>query len=368
MSLDDVLLVPARDESVHTSLPDPLSLVDRAEQFVATYQGDECNSNAAVDSFMESLKISREDQVSIEKMTKGQFINQKYRQYRRCMITGSVIHQVNSRMRSIQSGKVSDANRLVGMCMGTGKPFGGNAATSYGHANEKHAAKSYFNSLVNLHENIHIHECGLLVYKDYSFIGGSMDRFRTCKCHPPRPVEIKCPSTMANKPKGSFGQLPFLQETEGQTRLLVNPNHQYHSQVQCYLALCGMEIADLVIWSPQETITISIKADPEFWSNILTNCIYFFRQFLAPAMLDKSSRTNISSRERFLLERICHKCKQLLPEAENLATDEDASVMCECSCNCSMWFHWRCSNYSNINPEGGADAPKWYCPNCVNKC
>ena len=39
MGLDDVLLVPTRNESVHTSLPEPLSLVDRAEQFVTTYQG-----------------------------------------------------------------------------------------------------------------------------------------------------------------------------------------------------------------------------------------------------------------------------------------------------------------------------------------
>ena len=77
--------------------------------------------------------------MSIENMIKGQFSNQNYRQYRRCMITGSIIHRVNSRMRSIQSGKASDANRLVGRCMGTGKSFGGNAATSYGLANENKA-------------------------------------------------------------------------------------------------------------------------------------------------------------------------------------------------------------------------------------
>ena len=83
---------------------------------------------------------------------------------------------------------------------------------------------------------------------DYSFIGWSMDRVRTCKCHPPRREEIKCPPTTAKKPKGSFEELSFLQETNGQTTLLVNPNHPYFFQVQCYLALCGM-----VIWSPQET-------------------------------------------------------------------------------------------------------------------
>jgi len=90
LGLDDLLLVPAHDEAVHTSLPEPLSLVDHAAQFVTTYQGHESNSCAAVDSFVESLKISQEDQASIEFMTKGhQFINQKYRQYRRCMINRS---------------------------------------------------------------------------------------------------------------------------------------------------------------------------------------------------------------------------------------------------------------------------------------
>jgi hypothetical protein len=94
MGLDDVLLVPARNESVHKSLPEPLSLVDRAEQFVTTYQDRESNSSTAVDSFVRSLQISREDQMSIENMTKGQFSNQKYRQYRRCMITTMVDHQL----------------------------------------------------------------------------------------------------------------------------------------------------------------------------------------------------------------------------------------------------------------------------------
>ena len=221
--------------------------------------------------------------------------------------------------------------------------------------------------MADLHQDLQIHECGLLVYKDYSFIGGSMDRVRTCKCHPPRPVEIKCPSTMAKKPKGSFGELPFLQKTNGQTTLLVNPNHPYYCQVQCYLALSGMTVADLVIWSPQEILTISINADSEFWSNVLTSCIYFFMHFVAPTMLDRSTRTNISSREKFLQEHICHKCKQVLPKAENMASNEDASVMCECSCNCSMWFHWHCTNYSGIGPQVG-EASKWHCPDCVIKC
>ena len=75
MELDNVLLVPACDDSVHTSLPEPLSLVDRAEQFVTTYQDRESNSSTAVDSFVRSLQISREDQMSIENMTKGQFSN-----------------------------------------------------------------------------------------------------------------------------------------------------------------------------------------------------------------------------------------------------------------------------------------------------
>ena len=106
-----------------------LSLVDRAEQIVTTYQGHESNASTDVDSFVRSLKISQEDQMSIENMTKGQFSNQKYRQYRWCMITGSIIHQIYSRMRSNQSGKASDANRLMGMCMDTGKSFGGNTVT-----------------------------------------------------------------------------------------------------------------------------------------------------------------------------------------------------------------------------------------------
>ena len=260
------------------------------------------------------------------------------------MVTRSIITQVNSRMRSIQSGKASDANRLVGMCMGTQKSFGGNAATSYGHANENKTAKSYV--------DLKIHECGLLVYKDYSFIGGSMDRVRTCKCHPPRAVEIKCPSTMAKKPKGSFGELPFLQETEGQTTLLVNPNHPYYCQVQCYLALSGTTAADLVIWSPQETLTINIDADPECWSNVLTSCIYFFMHFVALAILDRSTRTNLSFREKFLQEHI-FKCKQGLPKADNMTSNDEASIMCECSSTAQCGSIDIAQTTPTFDPQGG---------------
>ena len=99
-----------------------------------------------------------------------------------------------------------------------------------------------------------------------------------------------------------------------------------------------MTVADLVIWSPQETLTININADPEFWLNVLTSYVYFFMHLEAP---DRSTRTNLSCREKFLQEHICHKCKQVLPKAENMTSNEDASIMCEFSCNCSMWFHWQ---------------------------
>ena len=68
--------------------------------------------------------------------------------------------------------------------MGTGKPFGQNAATSYRHANEKQAAKSYLDSLANLQEDLHIDECGLLDYKDYSYIGGSIESAHASAIHP----------------------------------------------------------------------------------------------------------------------------------------------------------------------------------------
>ena len=133
-------------------------------------------------------------------MTKGQFSNQKYRHYRWCMITGSIIHQ------NILQNVIEPEWQGIGCQPTHWNVYGHRKIIWWKYCHQNKAAKSYVVSLADLHQDLQNHEYGLLVYKDYSFIGGSMDRVRTCKCHPPRPVEIKCPSTMAKKPKGT----PFL--------------------------------------------------------------------------------------------------------------------------------------------------------------
>ncbi|KAM9332967.1 uncharacterized protein KZ484_018083 [Pholidichthys leucotaenia] len=82
-----------------------------------------------------------------------------------------------------------------------------------------------------------------------------------------------------------------------------------------------------------------------------------------PSRLDYNSSLLTPCEDTVLVNEPCNK---VLPEAENIKPDNsDASVGCECPCNCDSWSCWRCANYNQDMVD--EDGP-WFCMFCVRNC
>ena len=307
------------------------------------------------------LKLTQEQQSCIEEITRGQDTNPHWKQYRKGVITGSVVHDVSTRMKSINNGRATDAIRLVQQCLNL-QPFKGKRSTRYGHANEDRAAQEYNRLVSNNHVNFRLFNLGLIMSKD-GYMGASVDRMATCDCHDARIVEVKCPSSLEKQGEGSISKLGYVNASdEPQPSITLKQAHRYYSQVQWYMGLTGKQMCDFVIWSPQEMKVIPLSFDLAHWQVLFNSSISFFKKFLAPALLQPrdSAVGNIGNIEqaKFVENHVCAICSELLPESDDMDDDTNASVQCDCQCKCLKWFHWRCVSFVHDTSKD------WYCPEC----
>ena len=368
--------LPAAEEIVSTSQPDPPTLNSCAKQFMASHQYQEVDENL-VQNFLDSVVINKAEQHAIGQLTLGQSKNPKWTAYRQGMVTSTSIHAVHTRMQSMKRKPALDANRLIRLCA-EGSSFKGNKDTRYGLKFEKVAASAYRQEMKSAHLNFKLRDCGLTVSTAHRFVGASIDCIASCDCHPDRPVEIKCPSSMEKKPAGSLSELAFLVASDSGHSFKLKSPHPYYTQVQCHMAVMGAATSDFVVWSPQEMKFVSVDFDTSYWASVLSNVTLFARSFLFPHILSAVNKSpeapaaivsNVA-RDDFLKQYVCgnSRCKGLLQDTGLIHDNPEASVVCECSCKCGVIYHLRCSNFNNIELEEGEDFPEWYCPKCVRGC
>ena len=60
------------------------------------------------------------------------------------------------------------------------------------------------------------------------------------------------------------------------------------------------------------------------------------------------------------------RCRLPLAEPEDVRDDNsNASVGCECPCQCDAWSCWKCARYTQEMAD--EDLP-WFCETCVRQC
>lgn len=283
-SLPDVVdslspeLTPSSEVVVSTTAAEPKSTYELISDFLSnSSDADYCKNELA---FL--FKLSTADRNAIECLTEGQHENPQWYKYRRAVITGTLVHDVRSKMDKLNKSNAIDASSLVDRCLATRAHFKGNRDTRYGLANESKAVEAYCALMKKDHVNFSIKSCGLILDCDHCFLGASPDRIGSCDCHGSYIVEIKCPSSLQNKPAGSAKDLPYINSnTSG---LNLKKSHKYYSQVTLYMAVCKKSHTDFVVWSPTDIVILPVEFNALTWHTLLTNSIIFFKQFVVPAI------------------------------------------------------------------------------------
>lgn len=365
LAFDATELVPGAEYIIETTTKDPPSLLESTSNWITNnLQGTSKPDPQQIDGYVSSLSISDEDQTCIDKLTTGQADNSKWFLYRRGMITGTTIRRVFTKMVSITNGKSNESDSLVKTIVGDSK-FRGNRATRYGTQNEDYAVREYERMTASKHRNFRVLKSGLLVYKKHAFIGGSPDGICCCDCHSNWILEVKCPLTLKDKSVEQFTH-SFLNQNS-----TVKKNHPYYAQLQTNMAISQLHQSDFVLWSNKGCKIITIKFDPEHWNDLLSQAVPFFRQYVAPVLLDRCDLreqfVGCSAARETVKDKICGSCNEKL--VEDVTNDDEASVQCDCQeCDCRQWFHWKCSNYDPNYFEEDEEDSDWFCPKCVRNC
>lgn len=121
-----------------------------------------------------------------------------------------------------------------------------------------------------------LEETGLIVSADHSWLGGSLDCVRKCKCCESWVVEIKCPFTGSDlDPKAAFlsDNVGGTCSADDQTEL--RNSHPYYYQVQTQMAVSGLKSCDFVIYTNKGIYIVEIDFNKQVWDDNISKVSIF---------------------------------------------------------------------------------------------
>lgn len=231
-------------------------------------------------------------------------------------------------------------------------------ATDHGIKHEDNAITAYEMAIEDLHTNVRVTRCGVIVNEQHPFMHATPDFLVSCDCCGDGCGEVKCPISI----KGCN----FSEYTTKKSACLENKNgkytlkrqHNYYYQVQQQLHTTKRQYCDFVVYCCDAAGDIEIVIDRIFpdhahWDSVLPKIRVFWRSCILPEILGRWYTRKCHLDKSQLLsvgDGVCY-CRQKKPGEETV----------NCSYNeCPIKvFHCSCLAVKK------KDVPKtWYCPTC----
>lgn len=134
-----------------------------------------------------------------------------------------------------------------------------------------------------------VEQTGLLVKRDFPFLGCSPDGIVTEGNLTPYLLEIKCPYTLRNHHPKDFAKVLTPQQlknfaigVDDDGAMYLKDDHKWYYQIQMGMDVCKVETCDFFMWSPKGHITLSVPYKPEFWLPHRNTLIERHGGFLVP--------------------------------------------------------------------------------------
>ena len=160
-------------------------------------------------------------------------------------------------------------------------------AIVHGRNHEKVAVAAYAKAKFQAGEPVVMKTCGLCMDTDFSFLGASSGRVVFDeKQKSPGLLEVKCPYKHHQKSfEVACRDSSFCSSMSPVDKSLhLKRDHQYFSQVQGQMAICGVEWCDFAIWLGPGLISVErIPLDVDFWTNnLLPKLVTFYHEHAVP--------------------------------------------------------------------------------------
>lgn len=182
----------------------------------------------------------------------------------------------NKRLTSSQFGLIVKRKRPVTDKLILSLLFEGEsvkvAATSYGKCNESVAKGLY----VQKNPEVHVHDCGLVVNPSFSFLGASPDG-KVCIDGETGVLEIKCPYAARDMTiQAALNLRSFCLKINDNGSISLNPDHNYHYQVQGQMLVSGTSFCIFVVYTKCDLHVEKIKSNAIFQQSMLDKLAVFY--------------------------------------------------------------------------------------------
>lgn len=229
------------------------------------------------------------DAAKLECDTRDQASSQLWRTSRQGRLTASNFSAVSDR-KSVPSEKF-----LARLFQPSGRELHV-APVEHGKLNEKRAKEVYLKKF----PAHHLHDCGLVVNPDFSFLGASPDG-KICIEGKTGIIEIKCPFLARNMsiPEACDKVKGFCLSKDNITNIVsLKNNHSYHTQIQGQLMVTGAEFCVFIVYTHCDMHTQVILPDVNFMDVLLNTLSVFFQVHAKPYLQNLCvQKTDVRSEE-----------------------------------------------------------------------
>lgn len=227
-------------------------------------------------NYVLNYKVSKDQREEISLITVGQSSNANWFRHRIGRITGSLAHRVQTRRERTEP--TSLVNAIMGKCSLDDDKLP--QQIKYGRVHEDHAIEHYV-SIERLNSpKFLVRKTGLVVLKDYSFLGASPDGITSDG----RVVEVKCSWKYREKtPKEAAVSSGHVKEVDGVLKL--KTSSPWYTQIQFEMAACELKEGVLLIYTDRGICIVFVPFDTEFWLQLQEKLKAFFLQFILPVLL-----------------------------------------------------------------------------------
>lgn len=238
----------------------------------------------------------------VEVLTRGQRTNQDWFAWRKNRITASVAHRI-AHCRFVHGQTKTPPTSYLADVTGEGRRVQ-TRAMSWGVEHEAEAVRRYQGlKSAALHRPVSVQDCGLFIDANRPWLAASPDGIVTDSgtgqwllC-----LEVKCPYKHrhhrvedACRDDPAFC-LQMVDEDRQKTtkapgpRYQLKSSHSYFTQIQCQLAVTGLQNADLVVFTLKETAVVPVTFDPELWAETVSRLEVFYRDAVLPHLQQKTA-------------------------------------------------------------------------------
>ncbi|XP_032887600.1 uncharacterized protein LOC116979827 [Amblyraja radiata] len=229
-----------------------------------------------------SRTISEQKAAEIERETCGQRENPEWFKWRSNRITASVAHKVShSKFVNGKSNEVPQSylKSIVGQ--------GSNVLTppmKWGIDNEPVALQQYEKlKSKEMKREVEVRPCGLFIDPAKNWLAASPDGVVQDKKTKTTVglVEVKCPYKHRNHTVTEACEDRYFC-LENKDHFQLKKNHPYFTQIQCQMAVAGVNKADLVVYTNRDTAIVPVEFDADFWQETVEKLENFYTRAVLP--------------------------------------------------------------------------------------